>query len=103
MSVDFAAVGTNLGGGTGGWGEFGHLDHGGGEVGEESVGIGAVSGDVRVGGGVAEEGLVGVKKAFVLNQVLEEIVVEQRWGFEVQRRKAAAAVGVVCGEWAVGS
>lgn len=68
--------------------EVSHFDHGGGEVLIESCRVGAVGGDLRVGGAAAEELLIGVKKAFLVHQILEIRVVEENVGGDVERRKA---------------
>lgn len=55
---------------------------------------------MRIGGGgsvVDEESLIGMKKAFVLQQIVEISVVESGRGFEIQRGK----ILIVAGEWAV--
>ncbi|KAL8161413.1 hypothetical protein V2J09_012902 [Rumex salicifolius] len=90
-SVDSGAHGTNLAGGSGKWAKATHLNHGAGEVGEKGGGRGGVSGDLRVGGLVVEELLVGMEKtlhgdhfiiseAFSLEDAMEAGEAERRGG-----------------------
>lgn len=51
---------SNLPSGAGEGGDVAHPDHGGNEVGEESLRVVAVGFDEGVGGGAAEEDLIGM-------------------------------------------
>lgn len=86
-SVGFPAVGSDLATGSGKWAEVSHLHYGICKVCEESGGLGAVCGHLRIRGAPIEELLIRVEKALVVHQVSEVCIVKSCRAFGVKRRE----------------
>ena len=62
-----------------------HIDHGGGEIRGERAWVGGVAAHYGISGPTTEELLVRVEEPFVLNEVLEVVVVESIGSLKIKR------------------
>lgn len=85
--INFVAISTNLTIRTSQRAKVSHFDHGTGKVLEERSIVGAIGCDQRVSGTTTKELLIGVKKAFFVDEVLVISIIEHNTSGHIKWRE----------------